>query len=403
MAHVQKRCSRCQATVPPKAQRCPACGGREVVWRGRYRGPDGKERSQTFQRKIDAERFLSNTEADKSRGGWIDPALGRMTFEEWVGRWEGTTLNLRPTTRALNMGVVRNYLTPRFGRWPLARITTADVSAMVAEDVASRRLSSSAVRRHVLVLSTILKGAVADGRIVRNPCSGVKLPPELSREMRFLEPNEIGRLVAAHPAHYRPLVLTAAYLGLRWGELAGLRLEKVDLLRRRIRVDEQLAEVGGQLSFGPPKTKAGTRIVSIPSGLVDVLAEHFAGPAVQSSGLAFPGPKGGALRRSGFRRVWSKACDRAKLEGLVFHELRHTAAALAIAQGAHPLAIKERLGHSSITVTMDRYGGLFPRLDEAIAEGLDSALRESLAASTRPEDDLAGNLRALPLVRAVDS
>src|SRR5207247_2584712 len=109
---------------------------------------------------------------------------------------------------------------------------------------------------------------------------------------------------------------------------------------------------------------------------------------VQTSGLAFPGPKGAALRRSGFRRVWSKACEGAKLQRLVFHELRHTAAALAIAQGAHPLAIKERLGHSSITVTMDRYGGLFPRLDEAIAEGLDGPLRESLAASLRPEDRL---------------
>jgi integrase len=77
----------------------------------------------------------------------------------------------------------------------------------------------------------------------------------------------------------------------------------------------------------------------------------------------------------------------------VFHELRHTAAALAIAQGAHPLAIRERLGHSSITVTMDRYGGLFPRLDGAIAEGLDVVLRDSLAASLRPEAASVADIR----------
>ncbi|HEX5902387.1 MAG TPA: hypothetical protein VF028_04645 [Actinomycetota bacterium] len=85
--------------------------------------------------------------------------------------------------------------------------------------------------------------------------------------------------------------------------------------------------------------------------------------------------------------------DAVGLDGLVFHELRHTAAALAIAQGAHPLAIKERLGHSSITVTMDRYGGLFPRLEETIGEGLDAVLRDSLAASVRPETASAVHLR----------
>ena len=91
--------------------------------------------------------------------------------------------------------------------------------------------------------------------------------------------------------------------------------------------------------------------------------------------------------------MWAKGCTSADLDGLVFHELRHTAAALAIAQGAHPLAIKERLGLSSITVTMDRYGGLFPRLEEAIGEGLDAVLRDSLAASVRPETASTVHLR----------
>ena len=105
-------------------------------------------------------------------------------------------------------------------------------------------------------------------------------------------------------------------------------------------MDRQLVEIGGALHFGLPKTKAGIRTVSIPAALGEILEEHFAASAVQSSSLAFPGPKGAPLRRSNFRRVWSKACTRAALEGLVFHELRHTSAALAIAQGAHPLAIK---------------------------------------------------------------
>jgi len=398
MAHVQRKCSACRRSVPVGARGCPSCGSRDGSWVARYRTPGGSERSKSFDRRADAERWLTGQEASKLTGGWVDPALGRMTFEEWVERWDRSTVDLRPTTRALNLGIVRNYLIPRFGRWPLSKITAADVRAMVAEEVVAGTLSPSAIRRHAIVLGTILGTAVEDGRLARNPVRSVKLPPEDSRRMRFLEGAELATLAEAHPAFYRPHVLTAGYVGLRWGELVGLALDHVDLLRRTIRVDRQLVEVSGAVSFGQPKTKAGIRTVTMPAALGEILAQHFASPAVRSSGLAFPGPKGAPLRRSNFRRVWSKARTRAgfdggPLDGLVFHELRHTAAALAIAQGAHPLAIRERLGHSSITVTMDRYGGLFPRLDEAIAEGLDEVLRVSLAGPMRDEDGTVPHLR----------
>lgn len=379
-------------------------------WRARYRAPDARERSRTFDRKADAERWLIDQQSARQRGAWVDPALGRLTFGKWVEQWESTLVNLRPTTRVLNVGVARNYLRPRFEDAPLARITTSDVKAMLAEELSAGKLSTSSVRRHVLVLSVILQAAVADGRIARNPCAGVKLPAETARKMRFLDAPEVVGLADAITEHYRPLVLTAAYVGLRWGELAGLKLDRVDLLRRTVRVEEQLLEVNGKLQFGPPKTKAGVRTVTIPAALVDVLAEHFATPAVQSSGLAFPSPKGELMRRPTFQRAWTRALERLRWTiehdepageatyahpnaGLVFHELRHTAAALAIGQGAHPLAIKERLGHSSITVTIDRYGGLFPRLDEAIAVALDGVLRDSLAASARPEPSEPVRLR----------
>lgn len=391
MAHVQRRCSRCRRSVPQGTRVC-TCGSREASWVARYRAPDGGEGSRSFERRTDAERWLTSEESSKLTGAWVDPTLGRMTLGEWVERWNATTVDLRPTTRALNLGLVRNYLLPRFDRWPLSKITTADVRAMVAEETAAGKLSTSAVRRHAIILGSILGAAVTDGRIARNPVRGVKLPAEESRRMRFLEPEELVTLAEAHPPFYRPMVLTAGYVGLRWGEIVGLALDRVDLLRRTIRVERQLVEVGGAVTFGPPKTKAGTRTVSIPATLGEILAGHFASSPIQASGLAFPGPKGAPLRRSNFRRVWSKACADADVDGLVFHELRHTAAALAIAQGAHPLAIKERLGHSSITVTMDRYGGLFPRLEEAIGEGLDAVLRASLAGPMR---DMGGNLTRL--------
>jgi integrase len=180
-------------------------------------------------------------------------------------------------------------------------------------------------------------------------------------------------------------VYVAAYAGLRWGELAGLRVERVDLLRRTVSVVEQLTEVNGRVAFGPPKTAAARRAVNVPVGVAELLHDQLDRRA--SGGLVFPTREGGPMRRSHFRRrAWLAARARAGLDGLRFHDLRHSAVALAIAQGAHPKAIQERMGHSSVTLTLDRYGHLFPALDERIAEGLDAVYRSAAAGFSRDGD-----------------
>lgn len=365
-------------------------------YRARYRGPDGRERSKVFRRKLDADRWLATQSADVARGAWVDPTLGRMTLEEWSKRWESGLHDLRPTTLELNLGVVRNHLLPRFGDWQLAQISTADVKAMVADDL-SAGASTSSVRRRVLVLRSVLAGAVAEGRLARNPCDGVKLPPERTRKMRVLDADQVHALAEAFPVHYQPLIYTAAYVGLRWGELAGLRVGKVDPLRRTIVVDEQLVDVNGVQHFGPPKTRAGVRTVTMPAAVAELLAVHMGTDPVRASGLVFPTVTGQPMRRGNFRTLWVKRVDEVlagtALAGLVFHELRHTAASLAIAEGAHPMTVKERLGHSSITVTIDRYGHMFPAQDQALAEALDQTFRESRAARSRHEAASVGRLR----------
>jgi len=215
--------------------------------------------------------------------------------------------------------------------------------------------------------------------------------------MRFLEPEQLAALADAHPVFYRPHVLTAGYVGLRWGELVGLALENVDLLRRTIRVERQLLEVGGAVRFGPPNEGRRSDGHDAAGSRGDTRRALRVGRRCSPPGSRSQGQRGALLRRSNFRRVWTKARTRAgfdggPLDGLVFHELRHTAAALAIAQGAHPLAIKERLGHSSTTVTMDGYGGPVPCLEEAIGDGLDAVLRESLAGPTRDGGETVARL-----------
>ncbi|MBW3664263.1 MAG: tyrosine-type recombinase/integrase [Actinobacteria bacterium] len=148
-----------------------------------------------------------------------------------------------------------------------------------------------------------------------------------------------------------------------------------------------------------PKTSASKRTVSVPAGLVELLTEHLGHRSVRRSGLVYATGSGTPMRRSNFRKVWKRAVERAgwteghRLEGLTFHELRHTAAALAIAQGAHPLTIKERLGHSSIRTTMDTYGHLLSAQDEALADALDGLFRCSDAGRMRDGD---GTVKRFP-------
>jgi integrase len=172
-------------------------------------------------------------------------------------------------------------------------------------------------------------------------------------------------------------VLSAAYTGLRFGELAALHIERFDALRKTLRVEESLSEVRGEFVFKSPKSSASRRSVSVPSFVVDELAQHLAQHA-DGSGLLFSAPSGGPIRRTNFRRrVWLPAVRASVGEPCTFHDLRHTHAALLIAQGEHPKVIQERLGHASIKTTLDTYGHLFDGLDEAAAERLDASWRVS--------------------------
>jgi integrase len=317
-------------------------------------------------------------ESTKARGEWVDPALGRRTFASWADEWSATVVDLRPSTLDRDLRIVRTHLLPHFGPVPLARITNPMVRSFVADLLAVGSHSPATVRKIGQVFAKVLRAAVDAGLITRSPADGVRLPAEGRREMRFLAAEQVATLAAAVDDHWEALVLTAAYGGLRWGELAGLRHRHVDLERRVIAVVEQLNETAGRLEWGPPKTAAGRRAVSMPATLAEVLEEHLRRPMVARSGLVFPTPLGEPLRRSNFtRRVWAPATAAVGLTGLRFHDLRHTAVALAIRQGAHPKAIQERMGHSSVTVTLDRYGHLYEGLDGTIAEGLDALLRDS--------------------------
>ena len=222
--------------------------------------------------------------------------------------------------------------------------------------------------------SRVLRQAVEDGLIPANPAARVRTPKTERRAIRILSVEEVEALADAFDPRYRGLVLLGAYAGLRFGEASALRTPHLRLLERRIEIAEGSSEVRGKVYVGPLKTKESRRVVTIPAFLADELGQHLAA----SPGLAdlvFPAPEGGPLRRTNFRRrLWAPAVERAgSLPAPTFHHLRHTAAALAIAEGAHPKAIQARMGHASITTTLNLYGHLFPSLDVELADRLDAA------------------------------
>jgi integrase len=200
--------------------------------------------------------------------------------------------------------------------------------------------------------------------------------------MLFLSAGEVTALAEVIHPHFRVLISTAAYTGLRAGELGGLRREDIDLLHGTLTVRQALKDVNGRLEFGPTKTHAQRRI-TLPTFLRKLLEAHLASPP-GGSGLVFTGLRGAPLQHRVFHRRYFKPAVRASLPAakadLRFHDLRHTCASLLIAAGAHPKAIQERLGHASITMTLDRYGHLLPGLGDSLADALDSAY-ESAGAS----------------------
>jgi integrase len=165
------------------------------------------------------------------------------------------------------------------------------------------------------------------------------------------------------------------------------RRSRVDLLRGTVSVAEILTEVAGRLYFGPPKTRASRRTVSLPRVVTRELDAHLAGGGDPDDHV-FTAPQGGTLRIVAFRnRIWRPATEAAGLTGLRIHDLRHTAVALWIAAGASPKEVAVRAGHTSVSFTLDRYGHLYPEADTRLRDRLDT-----LHASARPPEGVVVDL-----------
>jgi integrase len=362
-----------------------------VTWLARWRDPDGRQRKRSFPRKSDAERYLTGIEASIHSGAYVDPAAGRLTAGEYATTWLDRQVQLKPSTRARYGEIVRVHILPAFGTVPLARLERSAVTAWVA-GLSASGLAGATVRHVHRVLHMILASAVADSRVTRNVASGVPLPRAKGRTKRFLTHEQVAALAEA-AGEYGLLVRVLAYCGLRFGELAALRVSSVEPLRRRLTVAESVTEVDGHMVFGEPKW-AHARSVPLPRSLVDDLARACQGR--RPDDLLFTAPEGGVLMLHNWRRrVFDPAARAVGLDGLTPHELRHTAASLAVSAGANVKSVQRMLGHASAAMTLDVYSGLFDDDLDTVAERMDQAASAARGATGVPPARPEGSVTPL--------
>ncbi|GAA2015382.1 tyrosine-type recombinase/integrase [Brevibacterium samyangense] len=347
-------------------------------YRVRWYDDERRERQKRgFVRKRDAEEFASRIAVALSDGTYTRPTAGNVTVEALGDAWIARQTHLKASTKRGYVSGWENYVKPRWGSVRASGVRKTAVSAWVAEMSEGR--SYTTVTRNLGILRSILADAVDDRIIPNNPAEGIKnLPTRGEGRQTFLTHEQLHALANAAEDR-RALILTLGYCGLRWGEATALRVRDVNLVKNRLRIERNAVEVGSRIVEGTPKNHE-RRSVPFPAFLRPVLAEAMKDKLPDA--LVFPGPAGDYLRRpKNERSWWVKACEEARSgddsfpEGLTRHDLRHTAASLAISAGVNIKALQRMLGHSSASLTLDRYGHLFPDDLDSVATGLDAAVR----------------------------
>lgn len=386
-----------EATPPPARQRKSKFGsvrqrGKEK-FQARYVDANGVRHSgpHMFRTETEAHKWLASVRTDMGRGGWVDPRKGRDTFEAWADDWTEGLVGKSPKTIQGYDSLLRVHVIPYFGRMKIADVKKSTVKRFVAH--MDRVAGPGTVRAAYRVVYAILRHAVEDEALVRNPAEGIDLPPSEHQEIVALTAAQVEALADAisnppnrpgvHYPQYGLHVRFAAYSGLRAAEIVGLRAGRVDLLRGTVYVAETTVVTTAGVMERQPTKNRGRRTVTLPRFLVDQLAEHLGPRAADPDALVFPDlVTGGPHRHTWWYQAhFNPALRYAGLPSSVrFHDLRHTCASLLAGNGAHPREVMEHLGHSTINVTMDRYTHVFPSKTAALASASEDTYRAALDA-----------------------
>jgi len=372
--------------------------GSWTLWVDLGRDPEtGKRKQQTFTihgSKKDAQRELRAILTRVEGGAYVKPT--KMTVKEYLEQWleSYVATNVTPKTRERYESIVRVHLIPAFGSLPLTALHPQHIQEYYSRALKSGRrhgntgLSARTVRYHHMVLYEALKHAVKHGILIRNVAEAVDPPKPERKEMTILDSDGVRVVLqAAKDTPYYPCIFTAVYTGLRRSELLGLRWCDIDLDLATLSVVQTLHQLKNNTCvFGKPKTRGSRRMIALSPSLALLLREHkdkqeFArillGKPLLPTDLVFSHPDGSPLRPNTVSRAFEKLARSLVFEGIRFHDLRHAHATLMLRQGVHPKIVSERLGHSSIAITLDIYSHVLPGLQESAAQRFEEGLKTS--------------------------
>ena len=340
-------------------------GEDQAAWVVDYIDQHGARRLKTFKLKKDAEAWATTARHEVATG--VHAPDAKTTIEEVVQSWIAHCVDegLERSTIEQRQRHLKLHIAPFIGRVKLADLTTPRVNGFMDQLRDAGR--SVAMRRKILTsLSTALKFAKGRGLVAQNVALGVKVRSDdrhrasgpLKAGRDFPTKAELKLLIDAAPEFWRPFIITAVFTGMRASELRGLHWSDVDFKNAMLHVSQR-ADTWGKM--GPPKSAAGRRDIPLTPMVVNTLRAHriASGP----DELVFKNSHGRIIAYSNFHTyVWCPLLDACGLD-YEFHSLRHAAASLFIELGWQPKRVQAVLGHSSITMTFDRYGHLFPQGD----------------------------------------
>lgn len=356
----------------------------------KFRTPGHKDTTKRgFKTKRDADLYLATLEVAKSRGEYIDAASAKISLGELGATWLNSRTHLKASSISTEISSWDTHVNPRWGATRISDIRHSDVQTWVSELSAVR--SPAIVKRAYGIVAAILDVAVKDRRLSNNPARGVKMPRSIRREHLYLSHEQLGALADASGEH-KALIMTLGYCGLRWGEATGLRVRDVDLARKRISVNQNAVEVRGLIHLETPKTHERRTLV-FSWFLKAQLEKQLEGK--KPNDLVFGDAQGNYMKRtraSAGSRSWFKtALAVAGLERMTLHDLRHTAASLAVSSGANVKVVQKMLGHASAAMTLDVYADLFDNDLEAVADALDEAHSRSFGVKVGSKNETAIN------------
>ncbi|MEE1750882.1 tyrosine-type recombinase/integrase [Streptomyces sp. JV184] len=356
-------------------------------WRARYRDLDGKEHARHFERKLDAQRWLDEVTASMVTGQYVDPRAGRVTFEKYAEKWEGSLIASEAGERITD-NALRLHLVPALGARSMAAIRRNDIQVLFKH--LSDQLGPGSVRNVYDVLVRVMTAAVDDKVIASSPCRRITLPSMPDEEVTPPTVEQVEAMARVMPPYIRAAIVTLAGSGLRIGELLGLKVSDVDFKAGTIRVERQRLQSG---KIGPPKTAKSRRTVPVGEVVTDALLAHLAArPSKEwlftmeegeplnyrrwktewnGARKALQAAENGAAEREGRKAVGRKAVE---LPHMVTHDLRHFYASALIVGGASVKQVQLVLGHASAVITLRIYAHLWPGEEDRTRAVMDAVL-----------------------------